>query len=92
MALTLDPETEALIRQRVESGQFDSAGDVVAEALRALDEREKLHSLRAKLRAAAEQIDRGEGVELTDEQWQAIRERAIRRAAAGDLPSPDVCP
>ncbi|HYC38687.1 MAG TPA: type II toxin-antitoxin system ParD family antitoxin [Usitatibacter sp.] len=46
MNLTLTSALEALIRARVESGAYDSAAQVVEEALLLLEERDHLRALR----------------------------------------------
>lgn len=45
MNIALSPMLEELIRRKIESGQYDSAGEVLQEALHLLDEREQVHQL-----------------------------------------------
>jgi antitoxin ParD1/3/4 len=92
MTVTLTPEAEAAVREKIESGRYQTADDVIHEALRALDEREGLEQLRAKLQTGREQLSLGLGIPFTPE-WRAERwQVALRRAAAGESPNPDVCP
>jgi antitoxin ParD1/3/4 len=92
MSVTLTPEAEAAVREKVESGRYQTVDEVIHEALRALDERERIEHLRAKLQTGREQLDRGLGIPFTPE-WRAERwQEALRRAAAGEDPNPDVCP
>ncbi len=92
MAVTLAPQDEDLIQQKIEAGPYRSVDELIQEALEALDERERLHNLRAKLQRGLDQIERGEVVEFTPD-WRAERLRlAFERAAAGANPHPDVCP
>ena len=42
MEIPLNPESERLIRNKVQSGHYSSAGDVLRTALQALEERERL--------------------------------------------------
>jgi antitoxin ParD1/3/4 len=42
MNVSLTPELEQLVRQKVESGRSPSAGEVVREGLRLLEERDRL--------------------------------------------------
>lgn len=92
MNVTLTPRAESVIRRQIEAGGFETADEVIEEALGALDERERLDQLRARLQSGIEQLDRGEGVLFTPE-WSADRARTARkRAAAGEVPDPDVCP
>ena len=74
--LTLTPELESLVRERVASGKNSSAEDVVREGLRLLKEREELgqpdfmfstaEDLENKLAAGVQQLDRGEGIPVDD--------------------------
>lgn len=92
MSVTLTPQLESKIRERVESGRYESASEVVAEALRLLELVERRDRLRASLTESWEQHLRGESVELTPE-WEAEAiERSERRFLAGEMPNPDVCP
>ena len=92
MAVTLAPQIEDLIQQKVEAGPYSTADELIQEALQALEEREGLQYIRTKLQVGLEQVDRGEVVEFTPE-WRVERLRlAFERAAAGETPHPDVCP
>lgn len=67
MNVSLTPEFERLIHDRVQSGRYHSASEVVREALRLLEERDELRRLRlAEMRnqiaAGLASLDRGEGV------------------------------
>ena len=46
MNVDLTPELEQLILSRVESGRYDSASDVVRQALRLLEQRDEVFTLR----------------------------------------------
>ena len=68
MEIALSEEQAALVRMRVESGKNASAQEVIDDALGLLLEDEILASadqeeLKATLRRARAQLDRGEGVE-----------------------------
>ena len=63
--ISLTPELEHLIDQRVKSGMYNSASEVVREALRLLVERDqlkqmKLDELRRQIQVGIDQADRGE--------------------------------
>jgi len=65
MNVSLTPELEQLIHKKVESGLYLSASEVVREALRLLDERDKLQAmkyeqLRQDIQTGIDQADRGE--------------------------------
>ena len=92
MNVSLAPELEAMIRERVESGRYTNASEVVQEALRLLEEHEKVEHLRSLLAVGLEQARRGELVEFTPELMEDIRRRAHERFLRGEEPDPDVCP
>ena len=61
------PEIEALIRQRLHSGAFESVEDVLFDALEIQSEREawlqeNKDALNAKIERGLAQLDRGEGM------------------------------
>ncbi len=65
MNVSLTPELEQLIHKKVESGLYLSASEVVREALRLLEERDrlnalKLEELRKEIQVGIDQADRGE--------------------------------
>jgi antitoxin ParD1/3/4 len=67
MNISLTPELEKLVNDKVQSARYTSASEVICEALRLLQERDQLNSrelelMRAKIRRGIEQLDRGEGV------------------------------
>jgi antitoxin ParD1/3/4 len=55
--VSLTPELERFIRERVDSGRYHSSSEVVREALRLLEEREQLRALR--LEELRREIQRG---------------------------------
>ena len=93
MSVTLTPELESLIRERVDSGQYSNADDVVRDALRQVETAERHRTeLRAALAVAEDQIERGQVAEWTPELHADIMRRARAAAKAGEQPKPDVCP
>lgn len=58
MNISLTPELEQLIKQKVESGMYHSASEVVRDALRLLEEREELRQ--AKLESLRKAIAEGD--------------------------------
>lgn len=86
------PEAEAIVRQKVESGLYGAADEVIHEALRLLDEHDRLRQLRAKLDVGLAQIERGEAIPFTPELVEQMKRDARRMASEGIKPSPDVCP
>jgi antitoxin ParD1/3/4 len=66
--VSLTPELELLIEERVRSGRYTSASEVVRDALRLLQDRDELRrlrmgELRAKVAAGIDAPGRGEGVD-----------------------------
>ena len=92
MTITLDAGTEAVIRRKIEDGLYANPEEVIREALRLLEEHDRLKLLRAKLAVAEEQADRGEGVELTPEFWERLTREADELFRLGKQPHPDVFP
>jgi antitoxin ParD1/3/4 len=67
VSVSLTPELEKLIDEKVQSGLYSSASEVIREALRLLHERDQIReqeveTVRAKIKRGIEQLDRGEGI------------------------------
>jgi antitoxin ParD1/3/4 len=94
MTVTLNPHLEARIRERIDSGRYGDASEVVEEALRLLEEREhaQLEHLRSLLAVGIAEAERGELIEFTPELMEEIARGARQRLLCGDEPDPDVCP
>ena len=61
MNVSLTPELERVVNEKVESGMYQTASEVVREALRLLKERDEARArLRADVQAGFEQLARGE--------------------------------
>ncbi len=83
MNITLTPEQEELVRTKLKNGSYKSANEVVQEALRLLEERDRTHRLlRKKIDKGLESLGRGEAVdgeeffkELEREERELERER-----------------
>jgi antitoxin ParD1/3/4 len=82
MNVSLTPELEKLVNEKVRSGLYTSASEVIREALRLLVENDRikqgeLEAVRSKINRRIEQLDRGEGIPAS----AAIKRlRANRRA------------
>ncbi len=60
MNVSLTPRLEAIVREKVESGLYNSASEVVREALRLMDERDQqMERLRAALAEGKESLRHG---------------------------------
>jgi len=66
MVVHLTPELEDLVREKVETGRYQSEDDVVAQALRLLDERDKRAALEAALDEGEADLREGRFVEVAD--------------------------
>ncbi len=81
MDVSLTPDLEQRIHQKVESGRYPSASEVVREALRLLDERDQQQALnweglREEIQIGLDQASRGEVATLDVQGTLAkVRER-----------------
>jgi len=89
MNVSLTPELERLVSQKVSSGMYQTASEVVREALRLLSDRDerKAAELRQDLRRALDQVERGQHMDLDERgvkslarQVKARGRRALRGA------------
>jgi hypothetical protein len=90
MGMTLTPRIEDQIRQWIDSGDPDARA-LLSDAMRPRHER-KLETLRANVKVGLDQLDRGEGIELTAAPWDEIDREADKRVRRGELPDSNVCP
>jgi antitoxin ParD1/3/4 len=81
MNISLTPQLEKLVKNKVESGLYGSASEVMRDALRLLEERDRIHSLRVEeLRAEIKKgFDSGETTPLDVD---AIKARGRKRLDA----------
>lgn len=82
MSLSLQPETERLIEEKIESGNYDTADEVVLDALRALSQESeqyaiRLEALRGELQKGIDSLDAGLG-SPKDEVFARLRARRGR--------------
>lgn len=90
MNVSLTPELEKLVQEKVTSGLYQTASEVIREALRLLKERDDQHAaLREQIQRGLAQLDQGAYQEYTDdtlkELGQEIKQRGRQRLA--DRPS-----
>jgi antitoxin ParD1/3/4 len=70
MHISLTPELESQIREKVKTGLYNNASEVIREALRFYATHDnwikevKLAQLREQLKAGVEQLDNGEGIHI----------------------------
>lgn len=68
MNVYLTPELEQLVQTKVQSGRYNSASEVVREALRLMEQKDELRTiqlqeLRKRMDKGLAQAERGEGVD-----------------------------
>jgi antitoxin ParD1/3/4 len=67
MNIEIKPELEKLIQKHLTSGEYTSTENLIEAALHLLEQRNQYHvwveEVRQKIDLAAEQLDRGEGVD-----------------------------
>ena len=78
MNVSLTDKLEELIKKKVSSGLYNSASEVVREALRLLEEHDriremKIEELRHEVRLGVEQLDQGESTSLDDSAVDRIK-------------------
>ena len=81
MNVSLTPELEQLVNDKVKTGMYQTASEVIREGLRLLRERDlQLEVLRRDIRAGFEAVERGE---FTDYDGTNIKELAERVKGRG---------
>ncbi|MEM7350468.1 MAG: type II toxin-antitoxin system ParD family antitoxin [Acidobacteriota bacterium] len=83
MNVALSPDLVALIDTKVDSGRYQSASEVVTDALRLLDEWDRMQQarqaeLQRDVRRGLEQLDRGESAPLDMEAIKAKARMQLR--------------
>ncbi len=83
MNVSLTPELERLVNEKVESGLYQTASEVVREALRLLKERDQARvQLRADVQAGLDQTARGESRTYDKASGRQLAERIKARGRA----------
>ncbi len=80
MNIVLNSDLENLIKQKVQSGRYGSAQQVIQEALKLLKQRDRAVDRVEALLQEGE--DSGEATEMTEKDWEDVR-RQVRRRHAG---------
>ena len=89
MNVNLTPRLEAMVQQKVASGLYNNASEVVREALRLLEERDRLARLRAAIAVGDAQIARGDVAEWTPDFMERLINEADEEERQG-VPISDV--
>jgi antitoxin ParD1/3/4 len=92
MNVSLTPQLEKMIRDKVESGMYNNASEVVRDALRKMAEEERQAAFRASLDRVREQIAQGHGTVWTDETMEEILREADEADERGEPIRADVQP
>ena len=83
MSVSLTPELERLVNEKVESGLYHTASEVVQEALGLLKERDHAREqLRAAVQEGFDQLSRGEGRAYDKISGQRLAEQIKSRGRA----------
>jgi antitoxin ParD1/3/4 len=87
MNISLTPQLEKLVQDRVDSGRYTSASEVVREALRLLDAHDKerearLAQLRSDVDAGMKQLDEGKSSTFDESTAERIKRRGRAKLAA----------
>jgi antitoxin ParD1/3/4 len=93
MHINLSTEMEEYLQNKVGTGFYSNASEVVRDAIRRMrEEDERLAALRAAVQVGDKQIDSGEGVAYTPDRLASITAKALDNARKGKKVSPDVTP
>lgn len=84
MNISLTPELEEVVARRVRSGRYGSASEVVRDALRLLEERDRLRELRflelkRDVAAGVAELDRGQSRPLDMAAIKAAGRKLVRK-------------
>ena len=88
MKVSLTGELEALVKEKVKTGVYPTASEVIRDGLRLLKERDQLYQvrleeLRGEVKKGLDQLDRGEGVPFDPE---ALKRRLRQHVAKKKRP------
>lgn len=83
MNVSLTPELESLVHEKVTSGLYTSASEVVREALRLLNDRDsiqqqRLAELKREIAVGLDQLHCGEGIPYDEQSLKAMLEEVKR--------------
>jgi antitoxin ParD1/3/4 len=85
MNVSLTPELERLVNDKVTTGMYQTASEVIREGLRLLKQRDDFEALRRDVRAGFEAIERGEYEEYDGHKVKNltadIKARGLKRLA-----------
>lgn len=84
MNVSLTPALEKMVQRKVESGRYKSASEVVRDALRLMEQHEKLRGVQLQqlcqdIGVGLDQMDRGEVKPLDRDAVESIHRRGRKR-------------
>jgi antitoxin ParD1/3/4 len=75
MTVEIPSDLQQFVHQVINAGNYKSEAEVVDQALRLLQDRQKrIEELRREVRPALDRLDRGEGIELNEDGLDAFFE------------------
>jgi antitoxin ParD1/3/4 len=88
MTIEIPADLQQFVHTVIDAGSYKDETEVVGEALRLLQERQRrIEELRREIQPALDQLDRGEGIEIKDEEelrlfFEDIKKRGRERLEA----------
>ena len=93
MHVNLSPEMEGFIRNKVATGFYGNATEVIRDAVRRMQAEEaRVAAWQAAIKVGDDQLDRGENVAYTPELRKEIKAAALKAMHSGEPTDPDVLP
>lgn len=93
MHVNLSPEMEGFIKNKVNSGFYGNATEVIRDAIRRMQaEESRIAAWQAAVKKGDEQLDRGDGIAYTPETLKTITQSAVDAMHSGQPMDPDVLP
>lgn len=93
MHVNLSPEMEGFIKNKVSSGFYGNATEVIRDAIRRMQaEESRIASWQDAIKLGDSQLDRGEGIDFTPDSIKDITQSAISAMHTGQAFNPEVLP
>jgi len=88
MTIEIPADLQQFVHNAIDTGGYKNEAEVVGQALRLLQERQRrIEELRREIQPALDQLDRGEGIEIKDEEelrlfFEDVKKRGRERLEA----------